>query len=168
MKKRISIAATILAVAALAAVPFVYAGPGHGRMGGRMGGHMGGHMSEGGGFGFFGGGRHLAFLAGKLDLTEQQTDQIKAIFADLHEQNAQYRDSMHGGFKAVADTLLKNPNDLAGAQALLDQQAASERAMKQNMLAATSKALNVLTTEQRAELSKIIAEHSQRRERRSN
>lgn len=164
MKKRISIAATILAVAALAAVPFVYAGPGHGRMGGHMGGHMGEH---GGGFGFMGGGRHLAYLAGKLDLTEQQTDQIKAIFADLHEQNAQYRDSMHGGFKAVADALLKNPNDLAGAQALLDQQAASERAMKQNMLAATSKALNVLTSEQRAELSKIIAEHGERRERRS-
>jgi Spy/CpxP family protein refolding chaperone len=166
MKKRISIAATILAVAALAAVPFVYAGPGPGH--GRMGGHMGSHMGEhGGGFGFLGGGRHLAFLAGKLDLTEQQTDQIKAIFADLHEQNAQYRDSMHGGFKAVADALLKNPNDLAGAQALLDQQAASERAMKQNMLAATSKALNVLTTEQRTELSKIIAEHGERRERRS-
>jgi Spy/CpxP family protein refolding chaperone len=167
MKKRIAIAATILAVTALAAVPFLFAGPGHG---GRMS-HMGrmGHMGEhGGGFGFLGGGRHLAFLAGKLDLTEQQTDQIKAIFADLHEQNAQYRESMHGGFKAVADALLKNPNDLAGAQALLDQQAASERAMKQNMLAATSKALNVLTTEQRAELSKIIAEHGQRRERRSN
>lgn len=165
MKKRIAIAATILAVAAIAAVPFLYAGPGRG---GHMG-HMRGQMGEhGGGFGFFGGGRHLAFLAGKLDLTEQQTDQIKAIFADLHEQNAQYRESMHGGYKAVAEALLKNPNDLAGAQALLDQQSASERVMKQNALAATSKALNVLTTEQRTELSKIIAEHGERRQRHAN
>ena len=154
MKKRIAIAGSILVVAALAAVPFVYAQPRH---------HGAGPHE--GGFGFFGG-RHLEHIADELDLSEQQVDQIKAIFAELHEQNAQYRDSMHGGFKAVAETLLKNPNDLAAAQALIDQQAANEKAMKTNMLNATSKALNVLTADQRAELAQKLQERSERRERR--
>src|SRR5688500_8365348 len=127
MKKRLSILAAVVALAALIAVPLVYAGPGGFR------GHGGGHHP---GFGMFG--RHLQHLADDLELNDQQRDQIKAIFKELHEQNAQYHDSMHGGFKAVAETLLKNPNDLAAAQALLDQQEAAERTMKANMLAATS------------------------------
>ena len=155
MKKRLSIIAIVTAVALLVAVPILHAGPGGG-----------GHRGGGHGFGMLGG--HLRHLAADLELTDQQKEQIHAIFKEAHEQNAQYRESMHGGYKAVAEALLKNPNDLAGAQALLDQQSASERVMKQNALAATSKALNVLTTEQRTELSKIIAEHSERRQRRAN
>lgn len=150
MKKRFAI---ITLIAVLAAVPIVYAG--HGGMRGH----------GGAGFGLFG--RHLAHLADDLDLSEQQRDQIKAIYAELHQQNSQYRDDMHGGFKTIAETLLKNPNDLSAAQALLDQQTAAERAMKANMLAATSKALNVLTAEQRAELSERLAKHGERRMRRS-
>ena len=56
-------------------------------------------------------------------------------------------------------TLVKNPNDLAAAQALIDQQTEAERAMKSNMLNAASKALNVLTTDQRAKLSDLIQQH---------
>src|SRR5688572_20142950 len=152
MKKRLAITASILAVAVLVAVPLVHAGPG--------GGHRGGHA----GFGMIGG--HLRHLAEDLDLTEQQRDQIHAIFKEVHEQNAQYLDSMHDGFKSIAEVLLRNPGDLAGAQALLDQQTAAERAMKANMLTATSKALNVLTAEQRAELAQKIAERGERWERR--
>jgi Spy/CpxP family protein refolding chaperone len=159
MKKRIAIAAGILMLAALAAVPIVYA-QGHG-MGFRHHGGPGGEM------GMLGGGRHLEHMAQELNLSEQQVDQIKAIFADLHQQNSQYRESMHGGMKAVMETLLKNPNDTATAQALIDQQAATEKQLKTNMLLATSKALNVLTPDQRAQLAQKIEEHSARFERRS-
>ena len=98
-----------------------------------------------------------------------QTDQIRGIFAELHTQNAAYHDQLRGGFHSVAEVLLANPNDLTAAQALIDQQASAERAMKANMLAATSKALNVLTAEQRTELAQIVKERGERRtERRGN
>jgi Spy/CpxP family protein refolding chaperone len=156
MKKRIAIVGGILVLATLAVVPLVYA------QHVRMGHHGAGH----GGFGLFGGGRHLEHLADELNLSEQQVEQIKAIFAELHEQNKQYRESMHGGFMAIAETLLKNPNDTAAAQALIDQQTANERAMKTNMLQATSRALNVLTADQRAELTQKLQQRSERWESR--
>lgn len=153
MKKRIAIISTIIALAALAAVPFAYAGPGgHGRHGG-----------EHGGLGMFG---RLDRMQEKLDLSDQQVDQIKAIFTDLRAQNEQYRDQVRGGFHGVAELLLQNPNDVAGAQALLDQQAAAEKVMKSNLLNATSKALNVLNADQRAKLSEMLSERAERRERR--
>ena len=166
MKKRTAIAATILGLAALAAVPILYAGgPGgfHDGPGMRM--HGGGPGGFGGGMGFFG---HLGRLQEKLDLSDAQADQIKAIFAEVHEQNETYREQLHGGFQEVAKTLLANPGDIAGAQAVLDRQAAAEKAMKQNMLTAASKALSVLTAEQRAELSTLMDEHTQRRSGRRN
>lgn len=156
MKKRIAIAGSILVIAALAAVPFVYAEPG-------FRGHMRGH-AQGGPLGFLGG-RHLDRLAEKLNLSDQQVDQIKAIYASLHDQNSQYRESMRGGMKDITETLLKNPNDVAAAQAIIDEQAAAEKAMKTNLLQATAKALNVLTPDQRAELSKMIEERASRFQR---
>jgi Spy/CpxP family protein refolding chaperone len=165
MKKRYAIIAAIVAVAVLAAVPFVHAGPGRGPGGHGFGLH-GMHGAPGFGAGMLF--EHLRHVKDELDLSDAQVGQIKTIFTDLHAQNEAYRDQVRGGFHAVAETLLKNPNDLAGAQALLDSQAAAEKAMKANMLAATSKALNVLTAEQRSELAGIVAEHQQRRaERRS-
>lgn len=159
MKKR-SIA-IVIAIMALAIGPLVMAEPG--RMGRHGFGGPGGPGAHGAGFGFLG---HLRHAQEELDLSDQQVDQIKAIFTELHDQNATYRDQMHDGMKAIADTLIANPNDVAAAQALLDAQFATERTMKTNMLNATSKALNVLTTDQRAKLSTLIVEHGQRRGRR--
>jgi Spy/CpxP family protein refolding chaperone len=152
MKKRISLAALVLAVAAIAAAPHLMAGPGgHGAHGMMPGGHHGP--------GFFG---HLRHLKGELDLTDAQTDQIKAIFKDVHQQNEQYVEQLHGGLKGAATVLLANPNDLAGAQAVLDQQAAAERIVKTNLLTATSKAVSVLTPEQRTKLAGLMAKHAER------
>jgi Spy/CpxP family protein refolding chaperone len=109
---------------------------------------------------------HLQHVREELDLTDEQVEQIKSIFAELHEQNAQYRDDLHGGLKGVAETLIANPNDIAGAQAQLDKQAAAEAALKANVLQATSKALNVLTPDQRAKLASLVEKHAERLERR--
>lgn len=159
MKKRTSIIViTILAALALVAAPLVFAGP-HGK-------GMRGHGMHGGGFGagIFG---HMRQLKEELNLSDAQTEQIRAIFREVHEQNAASRESLHTGFHDAALALLANPNDLAGAQALLERQAAAEKAMKQNLLTATSKALNVLTADQRAKLSEIVAERAERRGRRN-
>ena len=152
MKKRIVLITVIIAIGALAAAPLVMAGP-HGRSGRGMEGH---------GFGILG---HLGHVKDELDLSDQQVDQIKAIFAEVREQNAQYREQLHGGYRGVAETLLANPNDVAAAQALLDQQTAAERAMKTSFLNAASKALAVLNAEQRAKLSTMLEEHAERRGR---
>jgi Spy/CpxP family protein refolding chaperone len=154
MKKRlILIAAVALIAGAFALVPLIHADPGRARMG-----HHGF-----GGMGFFG---HLEQVADELELSEQQVEQIKAIFGELHEQNDQYRDQMHGGFLSAAETLLANPNDLAGAQARLDAQLANEKTLRSNMLVAVSKALNVLTADQRAKLQQMVQQRAEKRERR--
>lgn len=161
MKRRIPLIAVLFAATALAVTPLVMAGPG-----GRGAGAPG--FGPGGGPGMHGAGilGHLLHAKEELELTDQQVEQIHAIFTALQEQNAPYREQMHDGMKGAVTTLLANPNDIAGAQALLDQQAATERTMKTNMLNATSKALLVLTAEQRAELGTMIqnfAEHHGRR-----
>jgi periplasmic protein CpxP/Spy len=149
VRKRLILITVI--VAALATVPFLYAGPGgHG--------HRGMH-----GMGFLG---HLAKAKSELDLSDAQVDRLKAIFKETREENAQYHDQIHGTIKGVATTLLTNPNDVAGAQAILDNQAAAEKALKSNLIVAASKALNVLTPEQRTKLAMHLAEHGKRWENR--
>jgi len=148
MNKRNLTIAALVAVVALAAVPILHAQQG------RM---HGAHAF--GGFGFLG---HLQHMKSALNLSDQQTDAITAIAKDFHQQNAQYRQQLHGGLKAVAQALINNPNDVAGAQALLDQQSAAEKAMKSNALLAASKALNVLTPDQRAKLGEFVANHEAR------
>lgn len=159
MKRQTLIIITLIAIM-LAAVPFVYAGQ-HGR--GHKGFGFGGDAMGRGGFGPL---AMLGHLKAELNLSEEQSGEIKEIFKAAREQNAQYRDQLRGGLEGITTTLLQNPNNVAAAQALLDQQAAAERAMKSNMLTATSKALNVLTADQRAKLADIIAEHRAKREQR--
>jgi protein CpxP len=152
MKKRLAILGLVIIAAAAA----LYAGPGRHM---RHGGHGGGF-----GHGFMLG--HLHEIASELDLSAAQKTQIHAIFEETREQNKQYHEQMHGGLKDVARVLIGNPNDLAGAQAVLDQQTATERALKSNILRGVSKALNVLTPEQRTELAEIVAKRAERRENR--
>ena len=148
-KSTLTVSAIALAVVALIAVPFVYAGPGHQHM---MGGEMGPLA-------------HLAHAQKELGLSDEQVDQIKTIVKAAHDENAQYRDQLHGGFASIINTLIKNPNDVAAAQAIMDQQNAVERSLKTNMLNAASKALNVLTPDQREKLGTMVAAHQARFQR---
>ena len=152
MKKRLIL--TTLIIGTLVAVPLLHAGPfqRHHRA---FGGHDG--------LAFLG---RLEHLKNELDLSPAQVDQLEAIVRDARAQNAQYRDQMRGAFKDVASTLLANPNDIAAAQVILDRQADAEKALKANVLVAASKALNVLTPDQRAKLADHLAENMARRENR--
>jgi len=158
MKKRMLLTTTVIAIAALAIVPFVYAGPGRHARGEGFGGHGAGF-----GLGVLG---HLGHVKEELDLSDQQVDQLKAIFKDVREQNQPYREQLRGGMKDVAELLLANPNDVAGAQSLLAQRESAEAAMKANVLQATSKALNVLNADQRAKLSTMLEKRTERWQRR--
>lgn len=151
MKKTTLTLAGILALVALVAAPILYAGPGrmhaHGMAGGRGMGPL----------------AHLQKAQQELGLSDQQVTEIKTIFADLRTQNAAYREQLHGGLQGVISTLIKNPNDVAEAQAIIDEQAQAERAVKTNILTAASKALSVLTPEQRAKLGDLIAQRQAHR-----
>jgi len=164
MKRRLTIAAVAVATLVALAVPILYAQ--HGVHAGHAGRRMhGGGMGHGGPAGFHMLGM-LEHLKDELDLTDQQSADIKAIVTEVHAQNAANREQLHGKLKAVAQTLLANPSDVAGAQALLDQQDSAEHELKANMLKGASKALSVLTAEQRTKLGTILAEHLDRMESR--
>ena len=162
MKRRVLILSVVVAaLGTLAVAPMVFGGPG-----GRFGRH--GMGPEFGGHGFAEGfilGR-LAHVRDALDLSDAQVEQIRTIAADLREQNQPYREAMRDGIHDAAGVLLANPNDVAGAQAKLDAQAAAEKALKANTLTAVSKALNVLTPEQRVKLGELMEQHAARRQKR--
>jgi Spy/CpxP family protein refolding chaperone len=153
MKKRtIIFTASAILIVALA-VPFAVAG--HMRAAGFGRGCMRGDSAM-----MFG---HMRGAKAALGLSDQQADDIKKIFTDLRAQNAPYRESLRGGRQAIAQALLANPNDVAGAQALLDKQSEAERQMKTNALAAFSKALNVLTPDQRTKASNFLQQRMAKR-----
>lgn len=148
-KRTATLIATVALLVAIA-VPLAYAaGPGRHRA-----------FGAGAGFPMM---RHLERAKAALDLSDDQVDQIKSIFADLRQQNAPYREQLHGNMRNVAQTLIDNPNNVSGAQAVLDQQLAAERTMKTNALNAAAKALTVLTPEQRGKLAQFLASHEERR-----
>ena len=156
MKKRIALITSILAVATLAATPLA-AHPGGG---GRWQAQRHGAGADGSEIV-----RHLQHAKEELGLSDEQVGKIVGIFGELKEQNAQHRDEMRGGMHEVLNTLLADPTNVAGAQALIDERAAAERAMHSNLLNATAKALSVLTAEQRAKLGTLMAERHGRRGR---
>ena len=146
-KKHLTIAGVIAALVIVAA-PFALAQRMHAAHGG-PGGDLGGVMFLG----------HLQRAKHALGLSDQQVTDIENIVHDLRAQNQTYRESLHGAMADIATTLINNPNDIAAAQALLDKQEATEHQMKVNALQAASKALNVLTPDQRAKLGDFIKEH---------
>lgn len=124
-------------------------GPGH---------HRHGKHGFGGGM-IFG---KLAMLREELDLSEGQITQLTDIAQQARELNAPYREQMKGGLHEAAKVLLADPSATAQAQAILDQQFAAEKEMKKNVLLSVSKALNVLTPEQRAKLQEHLAKRAAR------
>lgn len=143
MKKRTLIFSAAAIVIVLLAVPFAVAQ------------HMRGHGHHRGDMMMFG---RLQHAKAALELSDQQTSDIKQIYTDLRTQNEPYRASLRGGRQAIAQALLANPNDTAGAQALIDKQSEAERQMKTNALHAFSKALNVLTPDQRTKASAFLTQ----------
>ncbi len=152
MRKRILwITGAIVLLALLSVVPFAFAQ----------------HARAMHADGMFGGPRflgHLSHAQAALGLSDQQVSDIKAIFTDLRAQNQTYRQSMHSSFGQAMQVLIKNPNDVASAQAVLDRQMESERTMRVNALKAAAKALNVLTPDQRAKLDTMVQEHLNKRQ----
>jgi len=157
MKKRTLIFSAAAILIVVLAVPFAVAQHMHMRGAGFAGGCMHGGGSDMMMFG------HLRGAKAALGLSDQQAADLKKIFTDLRAQNAPYRASLRDGRQAIAQALLANPNDVAAAQALLDKQTDAERQIKANALTAASKALNVLTPEQRSKASNFLQQRMAKR-----
>ena len=99
---------------------------------------------------------HIEELSEQLNLTDEQVEQIRVIFRDLHELNAPFRKELKGGLGTAFQSLLLNPDDIAGAQAAVDRQAQAERAISSNTINATANALKVLSAEQRTQLAQLL------------
>src|SRR5436309_10377 len=97
MKTRTVLFSAAAVLLVVLVVPFAFAQRGRG-------------MHEHGDMMMFG---HLQKAKDALGLSDQQMTDIKAIFQQLHDQNAQYRQQVHGGMQQIMQTLVKNPNDLA-------------------------------------------------------
>ncbi len=97
-----------------------------------------------------------------LGLSDQQVSDIQSIFQALKQQNAPVAQSLRGGMLQIAQTLVNDPNNVQAAQALIDQQSAARHTIEVNTLNAASKALNVLTTDQRAQLLTMIQKRMNR------
>jgi Spy/CpxP family protein refolding chaperone len=147
-----------MTVAVLVAIPFAHAGMARRAHGHYGGGGMAGHHAGA----FFG---HLRALHEKLDLSEAQTEQIKQIAAEVHEQNANYVSAIHDDVQAVADVLIADPNAVDKAESLLKQNAEARRQVGENILRGVSRALKVLTPEQRDKLADLVAEHREQMKR---
>ena len=109
---------------------------------------------------------HIEELSEELSLTEEQVSQIRGIFRELHELNAPYREEMRGGLGTAFQSLLQNPDDVAGAQAAVDRQSQAERAISMNTINATANALKVLSAEQRTQLAQLLEERRDKRRER--
>jgi Spy/CpxP family protein refolding chaperone len=156
MKKRTLIFSSAAILIVVLAVPFAVAQHMHMRGAGFGRGCMHGDSS----MMMFG---HMRGAKAALGLSDQQAADLKKVFTELRAQNAPYRASLRDGRQAIAQALLANPNDVAGAQALLDKQTDAERQIKANTLTAVSKALNVLTPEQRSKASNFLQQRMAKR-----
>ena len=153
---------TILAISAAAALgifatPFLFArGGGACPLGHGGRGHgaamFTGHFGHGG----FG---PMGRVLRDLDLSAEQKEALHKIHETTREQNAAVKTALHEGFMEAAKVLLANPQDVAGARAVITSREAAIRQMKDNALTGVSQALAVLTPEQRAKLAAHLDEH---------
>ncbi len=155
MKKRNAVIAAVFALVALIAVPLVY---GQGMR------HHAAAAGENGGFGFLFGRLERARQA--LDLTDTQVAQLTSIAKELHAQNAPYLAQLREGRTQVAQTLLADPSNIAAAQAILDQQAGAHKALQSSTLEAASRALSVLSPDQRTKVAQFLAQRASHAESR--
>lgn len=151
-KITIGIAALLLVVA----VPLFAGARGH-----RMRG-------EGDGFGH-GFGMHIfGKLKAELNLTDEQSTQLKTIAREVHEQNAVYRQQMHGTMKEAASVLIANPGNVEQARTILQQNDQAHAQLRDNILQGVSRGLAVLTPEQRTKLAAYLESHFESHGKRGN
>lgn len=121
-------------------------------------------MGEGHGHGFEGKGRHhhgFGKLAKKLNLTDAQKDQWKAIRKSSHEQNAAFFQQSHATMKEFFAA--KKAGDTAKADSLKATVESQHAQMKQIRDAEEQQFTKILTPDQSAQFQTLKAARAARR-----
>ena len=109
------------------------------------------------------GGRMFAHLEARLNLTPEQSQQIKQIREQQREEMKQQMDrSAHEAL--IRAMFSDNPNQ-AEIQKLTQQLQQQHAARLNQMVTAAAQINQVLTPEQRAEFQKVLSEHQQVRQK---
>ena len=119
-------------------------------------------MGEGHGHGFQGKGRHHwgSKLASKLNLTDAQKEQWKAIRKSSHEQNAAFFQQWHQTMQELRAA--KKAGDTAKADSLKPTLQSQRAQMKQIRAAEEKQFVTILTAEQSAQYQTLKAERAAR------
>jgi periplasmic protein CpxP/Spy len=145
--KWITMAAVVTLSASLA-----FAGPHEGFKGGKRGGRQGQQFGE--------------RMAEKLNLTDAQKDQLKAIHEGFRENNQAAFEGANALRKEFREA--KRANDTAKLEALKPQMDAQRTQMKQLREAREAQIAAILTPEQRTQWEALKAEREQRRSERGS
>ena len=98
----------------------------------------------------------LRQLREELNLSDTQLAELRKIGKETREANADYRASLRENFTEAGLALLANPDDIAGAEAILDRNEAAKKELRTNVLEGVSGAIKVLTPEQREQLKEKL------------
>ena len=98
----------------------------------------------------------LRQLREELNLSDEQVAELRKIGKQTREANSAYRASLRDNFAEAGLVLLANPDDVAGAEAILDRNAQAKKELRANVLDGVSDAVKVLTPEQRQKLTGVL------------
>lgn len=98
----------------------------------------------------------LRQLRGELNLTDAQLADLRKIGKETREANSAYRASLRDNFAEAGLALLANPDDITGAEAILDRNEAAKKELRANVLGGVSDAIKVLDPEQRDKLKDVL------------
>jgi Spy/CpxP family protein refolding chaperone len=98
----------------------------------------------------------LRQLRDELNLTESQRTKLREIGKETRQANKEYRAALRDNFVDAGLILVKNPDDIPAATAALDRNEAAKKDLRANVLEGVSKAIKVLTPEQRSILQQKL------------
>lgn len=141
--------AVVLALAVMAAIAFSQTAQRHMRGDGMFGGGMPG-------------GPMMGFYLHKLDLTDAQEAQVKAIMAKEKPTFQPLMQQMAQGHAQLRDLVINGGFDEAKVREMAAQQSQTMTELTVQYARVGSEMVQVLTPEQKTKLTQLISEHQQR------
>ena len=108
------------------------------------------------------GGPMLGFYVHKLDLTDAQQAQVKAIMAKEKPTLQPLMEQMTQGHSQLRDLVLSGSFDEAKAREMASQQTQTMTELTVQHARIASEMVQILTPEQRTKLTTLISQHEQR------
>ncbi len=99
-------------------------------------------------------------LRQELNLTDDQVNQLRTIATQTRDANRAERAAFRANIGEAGLVLLKNPDDVAAAQKILDRNDEARLQLRASVLQGVSDAIRVLTPDQREKVAQKIQERA--------